>query len=72
VPFIIYADKNKLSSFGTAVGHPIIARLANMPVSIRNSEAIGGGSIVGWLPLVSSIKLSKRYIDILTGERRNG
>ncbi|EKM76684.1 hypothetical protein AGABI1DRAFT_93876 [Agaricus bisporus var. burnettii JB137-S8] len=52
IPFIIYADKDKLSSFGTAMGYPIVARLASLPVGIRNSEGIGGGSIVGWLPIV--------------------
>ncbi|EKM75860.1 hypothetical protein AGABI1DRAFT_45711 [Agaricus bisporus var. burnettii JB137-S8] len=52
IPFIIYADKDKLSSFGTATGYPIVARLANLPVGIRNSEGIGGGCVVGWLPIV--------------------
>jgi hypothetical protein len=57
VAFILYADKNKLSSFGTAKGYPIIARLANLPVGIRNSEGIGGGSIAGWLPIVGAQNL---------------
>jgi hypothetical protein len=51
--FILYADKTKLSSFGTAKGYPIIARLANLPTEIRNSnDGIGGGRLVGWLPIV--------------------
>lgn len=50
--FIIYADKTKLSSFGTQKGYPIIARIANLPAHIRNGEGIGGGQIVGWLPIV--------------------
>ncbi|KAJ7195421.1 hypothetical protein C8J57DRAFT_1646956 [Mycena rebaudengoi] len=33
-------------------GYPIIARLANMVVSIRNSNDWGGGQIVGWLPVI--------------------
>lgn len=57
IPFIIYADKDKLSSFGTAMGYPIVAQLANLPVGIRNSEGIGGGCIVGWLPIVSDESL---------------
>ncbi|KAF8195254.1 hypothetical protein K438DRAFT_1906569 [Mycena galopus ATCC 62051] len=52
LPCIIYADKAKLSSFGTQKGYPVIARLANMVVSIRNSSDWGGGQIVGWLPVV--------------------
>ncbi|KAG1886830.1 uncharacterized protein F5891DRAFT_1132413 [Suillus fuscotomentosus] len=41
--FILYADKTKLSSFGTARGYPVVARLANLPTDIRNGEGIGGG-----------------------------
>ncbi|KAJ7467981.1 hypothetical protein FB451DRAFT_1340366 [Mycena latifolia] len=51
-PFIIYADKAKLSSFGSQKGYPIVARLANIVVSLRNSTKWGGGQIVGWLPVV--------------------
>ncbi|KAJ7869326.1 hypothetical protein B0H14DRAFT_3440759 [Mycena olivaceomarginata] len=50
LPFIIYADKAKLSSFGTQKGYPGFARLGNMVVSIRNNSGWGGGQIVGWLP----------------------
>ncbi|KDR65150.1 hypothetical protein GALMADRAFT_148940 [Galerina marginata CBS 339.88] len=50
--FIIYADKTKLSSFGTVMGYPVIARLANLPVEFRNSRGLGGGEVVGWLPIV--------------------
>ncbi|KAG2336213.1 hypothetical protein BDR05DRAFT_1006072 [Suillus weaverae] len=50
--FILYADKAKLSSFGTAKGYPIIVRIANLPVEIRNSTSVGGGRVVGWLPIV--------------------
>ncbi|THU90821.1 hypothetical protein K435DRAFT_675329, partial [Dendrothele bispora CBS 962.96] len=49
---ILYADKNKLSSFGTQKGYPVIARCANLPSSIRNGTGIGGGRLVGWLPIV--------------------
>ncbi|OJA20946.1 hypothetical protein AZE42_03510 [Rhizopogon vesiculosus] len=50
--FILYADKAKLSSFGTEKGYPIIVRIANLPVEIRNSTGVGGGRVVGWLPIV--------------------
>ncbi|KAJ7500378.1 hypothetical protein B0H11DRAFT_2155479 [Mycena galericulata] len=52
-PYIIYADKAKLSSFGTQKAYPIVARLANIAVGIRNSNEWGGGQIVGSLPVVS-------------------
>ena len=51
--FILYADKTRLSSFGTEKGYPVMARIANLPVDIRNGEGIGGGQVVGWLPIVS-------------------
>lgn len=50
--FIIYADKTKLSSFGTAKGYPIVARCGNLPTDIRNTDGRGGGRVVGWLPIV--------------------
>lgn len=53
IALILYADKTRLSSFGTAKGYPIVARCANLPVHIRNSNGIGGGEVVGWLPIVS-------------------
>ncbi|KAG1793018.1 hypothetical protein EV424DRAFT_1548534 [Suillus variegatus] len=32
--------------------YPVIARCANLPVHIRNGDGIGGGRVVGWLPIV--------------------
>jgi hypothetical protein len=54
---ILYADKTKLSSFGTAMGYPVIARLGNLPADIRNGTGLGGGELVGWLPIVHSSDL---------------
>jgi hypothetical protein len=35
-------------------------RIGNLPVEIRNSTGVGGGRVVGWLPIVSySIRLSR-------------
>jgi hypothetical protein len=51
--FILYANKAKLSSFGTEKGYPIVVRIANLPVEIRNGTGVGGGRVVGWLPIVS-------------------
>ena len=50
---MFYADKNKLSSFGTQKGHPVMMRCLNLEIEIRNGEGIGGGIIVGWLPIVN-------------------
>ncbi|KAG1863490.1 hypothetical protein C8R48DRAFT_748092 [Suillus tomentosus] len=65
--FILYADKSKLSSFGTQKGYPIIARIANLPVHIRNGNtALGGGRVVGWLPIVVEDQKhtkKKKYVD---------
>ncbi|KAF8256486.1 hypothetical protein EI94DRAFT_1645643, partial [Lactarius quietus] len=49
---ILYADKTRLSSFGTAQGYPVVARCANLPASIRNGNGVGGGCVVRWLPIV--------------------
>ncbi|KAF8263920.1 hypothetical protein EI94DRAFT_1806512 [Lactarius quietus] len=50
--FILYADKAKLSSFGTAKSYPVIACCVNLPAEIRNSNGVGGGRVVGWLPII--------------------
>ncbi|KAG2136839.1 hypothetical protein BD769DRAFT_1626893 [Suillus cothurnatus] len=55
--YILYVDKTKLSSFGTAKGYPVYAHLANLPTAIRNGQGEGGGYVVGWLPIVKDEKL---------------
>ncbi|KAJ3832869.1 hypothetical protein F5878DRAFT_591241 [Lentinula raphanica] len=50
---VFYADKSKLSSFGTAKGYPVILRCANLPMDIHNSPGRGGGRVIGWLPIVA-------------------
>ncbi|KAK7021365.1 hypothetical protein VNI00_017416 [Paramarasmius palmivorus] len=40
---IIYADKNKLSTFGTAKGYPVIAQIGNVPSDLRNTNGLSGG-----------------------------
>ena len=49
---LIYADKSRLSSFGTAKAHPVLARCLNYSADIRNSDDVYGGRLVGWLPIV--------------------
>jgi hypothetical protein len=44
---IFYADKSKLSSFGTAKGYPVIVRCANLPMNICNGTGIAGEQVVG-------------------------
>ncbi|KAJ7351162.1 hypothetical protein DFH08DRAFT_992342, partial [Mycena albidolilacea] len=51
-PLYIYADKSKLSSFGTQKAHPIVIRVLNIIVGIRNSSEWGGGQVVGELPII--------------------
>jgi hypothetical protein len=60
--FILYADKAKLLSFGHEKGYPVIAHLANLPIAIRNGKGLGGGRVVGWLPLVSFETVSYMFI----------
>ncbi|KAI0091220.1 hypothetical protein BDY19DRAFT_934569 [Irpex rosettiformis] len=63
---IIWADKEKLSTFGTQKGHPIVARLSNLDESVRNSLGVGGGRVVGLVPVIdddSGEKSKKPYID---------
>ncbi|EIW77891.1 hypothetical protein CONPUDRAFT_157070 [Coniophora puteana RWD-64-598 SS2] len=50
--YVFYADKTRLSSAGNVQGYPIVARCANLPVDIRNGRGVGGGRVVGWLPLL--------------------
>ncbi|KAG2142230.1 uncharacterized protein EDB93DRAFT_1241592 [Suillus bovinus] len=65
--FILYVDKSKLSSFGNQKGYPIIARIANLPVHIHNSNTVlGGGRVVGWLPIIAEDQehaKKKKYVD---------
>ncbi|KIM41796.1 hypothetical protein M413DRAFT_71191, partial [Hebeloma cylindrosporum] len=55
IPFclILYADKTRLSSFGTAKGYPVMAHCGNLPVDTRNGEGVGGGLVVSFLPIVA-------------------
>ena len=34
------------------MGYPVIAKIANLPSEISNGQGLGGGSVVGWLPIV--------------------
>ena len=60
--FCVYADKTKLSSFGGQKGYPVIARCTNLPVKLRNGDGIGGGRLVGWLPIVGSHRFFLQFL----------
>ncbi|KAI0684868.1 hypothetical protein BC835DRAFT_1291935 [Cytidiella melzeri] len=63
---ILWADKTKLSTFGTQKGHPIVARIANLDEKVRNGIGVGGGRIVGLVPVIeddAQEKSKKPYID---------
>ena len=51
----LYADKSKLSSFGTQQGYPVVMRITNIEANVRHGVGFGGGHVVGFLPLVSLI-----------------
>ncbi|KAI6007738.1 hypothetical protein F5J12DRAFT_782731 [Pisolithus orientalis] len=63
--FIIYTNKTKLSLFGTAKGYPVVVHCANLLVEIQNSHAIGGGCIIGWLPVIHHPIALKLLSDIM-------
>lgn len=58
----LYADKTRLSSFGTAQGYPIMAQINNLPQNIRNGKGLGSTQVVGWLPIVSEEESDKNDI----------
>ncbi|KAI0091116.1 hypothetical protein BDY19DRAFT_991694 [Irpex rosettiformis] len=63
---IIWADTSKLSTFGSQKGHFIVARIGNLPGYIRNGAFIGGGRIVGFVPIVEEDPREKKkphYVD---------
>ncbi|KAL7278666.1 hypothetical protein ACG7TL_007667 [Trametes sanguinea] len=57
---LVYADKTKLSSFGSAKAYPVVIKCGNLPVDIRNGEGVGGGRVVGWLPILEE-KAGERH-----------
>ncbi|KAK0435646.1 hypothetical protein EV421DRAFT_1892516 [Armillaria borealis] len=54
--YIIYADKTRLSSFGTAQGYPVIA--------------LGSGRVVGWLPVIKEEAKLRRKVYYVDFKRR--
>ena len=48
----IYADKDKLTSFGSLQGYPVLVRITNLDSNVRNGLRMGGGRIIALLPVV--------------------
>ncbi|KAF9480048.1 hypothetical protein BDN70DRAFT_878082 [Pholiota conissans] len=67
---ILYADKTRLSSFGTEKGYPVLARCANLPVSMRNGEGVGGGRLIGWLPIPEEEALESGKLAFINLKRK--
>lgn len=55
---------------GHEQGYPVMCRLLNADVDIRNGVGPGGGRVVGWLPIVSLFGIEKLYSYDLLGSRR--
>ena len=51
----LYADKSKLSTFGTQQGYPVVMRITNIEADVRHGVGFGGGHVVGFLPIVCFI-----------------
>lgn len=45
---------------GHEQGYPVMCRLLNVDVDIRNGVGPAGGRIIGWLPIVSHLLNSLR------------
>ncbi|KAF8134322.1 hypothetical protein EV363DRAFT_1161139, partial [Boletus edulis] len=56
---ILYADKSHLTASGHVKAYPVIARCVNLPVNIRNGDGLGGGRVVGFLPIVRHSAVSR-------------
>ena len=68
---LLYADKSDLSSSGMEKGYPIIARVMNLDLKIRNGHGISGGRVVGWLPVVH-IKITFVFVSTLDDNLLSG
>ncbi|KAJ8072101.1 hypothetical protein PM082_015659 [Marasmius tenuissimus] len=66
--YIVYSDKTRLLSFGSATGYPVIARIANIDNAVQNSNInIGGGRVIGWIDIIpdnSKYKKLKGFIEL--------
>ena len=49
---------------GTTVkGYPVVIRCANLPAEIRNGDGVGGGRVIGWLP-VARFSVSRQVFKL--------
>ncbi|KAK0484117.1 hypothetical protein EDD18DRAFT_1361964 [Armillaria luteobubalina] len=68
--FIIYADKTRLSSFSTAQAYPVVTCCGNLPIEIQNGNSVGGGRVVGWLPVIKEEAKFKKKVYYIDFKRR--
>ncbi|KAF9523577.1 hypothetical protein CPB83DRAFT_951188, partial [Crepidotus variabilis] len=67
---VLFADKTRLSSFGTTKGHPVLSRWGGLPTSIRNGKGVGGARLVGWLPIPGE-PASETYLTKYINHKRD-
>ncbi|THG93164.1 hypothetical protein EW026_g7995 [Hermanssonia centrifuga] len=58
--FYLYADKTRLSSFGSQQGYPVVLRFPQLDCELRNGAGVGGGIVVGLLPILKEKSKDKK------------
>ncbi|KAI0691219.1 hypothetical protein BC835DRAFT_1307562 [Cytidiella melzeri] len=66
---ILWADTSVLSTFGTQKGHYIVACHGNLPMSIRNGNYVGGGRVVGFVPIVRADSAEQGEVKFVNWKR---
>jgi Plavaka transposase len=54
LPLILWMDKGRVTK--RVKKHPILLRAAFLPGEIRNASGNGGGVLVGYMPVVSTLR----------------
>lgn len=62
---IMYADKTKLSTFGTQKGYPWVVALANLDDHVRNGIGLGAATVIGWLPVVRAQEYAVSLLSLI-------
>ncbi|KIO18770.1 hypothetical protein M407DRAFT_224755 [Tulasnella calospora MUT 4182] len=71
VPIMLYSDKTTVSSFNGRTFHPVIARIGNLPASIRNSRgAHGGGTLIAYIPQLYDVEEEKSSAEFINHKRQ--
>ena len=64
-PLSFYANSTNILSFNGKKFHPVIACFAPIPSYIHNVFGHGGGTLIGYIPLVSRFFNTKHNIKIM-------